>query len=161
MLSLSFRCDQIYKYEKYDFRQILFCYLSKTQCFYRDRLVILECKQNMTSLRGQASWAKMTSLGGQANSTGMPPYEICKQSCVTNLLYDNKYTSFIDIYFYEFFQPSQTSNTCTPKHLRHPVWHFGKCLCFSLIKIEPVSINPSQAVISLFFFSFVHTFLLK
>jgi hypothetical protein len=28
----------------------------------RDRLVITECKQNMTSLRGQASWAKMTSL---------------------------------------------------------------------------------------------------
>jgi hypothetical protein len=31
----------------------------------RDRLVIPECKQKMTSLRGQASSAKMTSLGGK------------------------------------------------------------------------------------------------
>jgi hypothetical protein len=31
----------------------------------RDRLVIPECKQNMMSLRGQASWAKMTSLRGK------------------------------------------------------------------------------------------------
>ncbi len=34
------------------------------QCLYRDRLVIPECKQKMMSLRGQASSAKMTSLGG-------------------------------------------------------------------------------------------------
>jgi len=38
---------------------------------------------------------------------------------------------------------------------------FDKCLRFSLIKIEPVSINPSQATLSLFFFSVVYTFLLK
>jgi hypothetical protein len=31
----------------------------------RDRLSIHKCKQNMTSLRGQASWAKMASLGGR------------------------------------------------------------------------------------------------
>jgi hypothetical protein len=31
----------------------------------RDRLVIPECKQNMTSLRGQGNWAKMTSLRGK------------------------------------------------------------------------------------------------
>jgi hypothetical protein len=31
----------------------------------RYRLVIPECKQNMTSLRVQASWAKMTSLRGK------------------------------------------------------------------------------------------------
>ncbi len=36
-----------------------------------------------------------------------------------------------------------------------------KCLHFSLIKIEPVSINPSQAVLSLFSFSVVYSFLLK
>jgi hypothetical protein len=65
MLSWSFRCDQTYKYEKYDFGHTLLCYLSKAQFFYRYSLVILECKQNMTSLRGQASWAKMTSLGGK------------------------------------------------------------------------------------------------
>ncbi len=28
-------------------------------------VVIPECKQNMMSLRGQAGWAKMTSLGEQ------------------------------------------------------------------------------------------------
>jgi hypothetical protein len=33
-----------------------------------------------------------------------------------------------------------------------------KCLCFSLIKIEPVSIKPSQAALSLFSFSIVYTF---
>jgi hypothetical protein len=47
------------------------------------------------------------------------------------VLYDNEYASFIDIYFYEFFQPSQTSSACAPKYLS-----------FSLIKIEPVSIKP-------------------
>jgi hypothetical protein len=36
-----------------------------------------------------------------------------------------------------------------------------KRLRFSLIKIEPVSINPSQAVLSLFSFSVVYIFLLK
>ncbi len=35
------------------------------QCLWRDRLVIHECKQNMTSLRGQAGWAKMMSLRGK------------------------------------------------------------------------------------------------
>ncbi len=53
------------------------------------------------------------------------------------------------------------SSACAPKHLRHPVWHFVKRLRFSLIKIEPVSINPSQAGLRLFFFSVVYTFLLK
>jgi len=77
------------------------------------------------------------------------------------IIYDNEYATIIDIYFYEFFQPFQTSSACAPKHLRHPVWCFGKCLRFSLIKIEPVSVNPSQAVLSLFFFSVVYTFLLK
>jgi hypothetical protein len=77
------------------------------------------------------------------------------------LLYDNECALIIDIYFYEFFQPFQTSSACAPKHLRHPIWCFGKCLRFSLIKIEPVSINPSQAALSLYFFSVVYTFLLK
>ncbi len=30
------------------------------------------------------------------------------------VIYDNKYASFIDIYFYEFSQPSLTSSPCTP-----------------------------------------------
>jgi len=34
----------------------------------RDRLVIPEYNQNMMSLRGQASWTKMTSLGGKLSA---------------------------------------------------------------------------------------------
>jgi hypothetical protein len=37
------------------------------------------------SFRGQASWAKMTSPGGAANSTGMPPDQKCKASWGANL----------------------------------------------------------------------------
>ncbi len=33
MLSSSFRCDQIYKYELYDFGHTLLCYLSRTLLF--------------------------------------------------------------------------------------------------------------------------------
>jgi hypothetical protein len=36
-------------------------------------VVILECKQNMTSLRGQANWAKMTSLGGKLTALACHP----------------------------------------------------------------------------------------
>ncbi len=36
-----------------------------------------------------------------------------------------------------------------------------KCLRFSLVKIEPVSINPSQATLGVLFSSVVYTFLLK
>jgi hypothetical protein len=32
-------------------------------------------------------------------------------SLVEVVIYDNAYASIIDIYFYEFFQPSQTSST--------------------------------------------------
>ncbi len=39
-------------------------------------------------------------------------------------VYDNEYALIIDIYFYEYFHWSQTLSACTPKHFRHPVWHF-------------------------------------
>ncbi len=60
----------------------------------------------------------------------------------------------IDIYLYFdiYFLCSKTFET--PCFLE-------KCLCFSLIKIEPVSIYPSQAALSLFYFSVEYTFLLK
>jgi hypothetical protein len=45
----------------------------KKQCLYRDRLAIPQCKQNMMSLRGQASWAKMTSLGGKLTAPACHP----------------------------------------------------------------------------------------
>ncbi len=43
------------------------------QCFYRDRLVIPECKQNMTALRGQASFSKMMPLGGKLTALECHP----------------------------------------------------------------------------------------
>jgi hypothetical protein len=43
---------------------------------------------------GQASWAKMTLVGGQANSTGMPPNQTSKQSGVTNLSF---YKHFVNV----------------------------------------------------------------
>jgi hypothetical protein len=43
------------------------------------------CKQEITSFKGQASWAKVMSTGGQASSTGMPPNQKSKQSGVTKL----------------------------------------------------------------------------
>jgi hypothetical protein len=45
------------------------------QCLWKNRLVIPECKQNMTSLRGQASWAKMTLLRGKLT---LPAYHPTK-----------------------------------------------------------------------------------
>ncbi len=78
-----------------------------------------------------------------------------------SLLYDNEYTSIIDIYFYEFF-------LCLKPWalVLQNIWDtlsdiLDKCLSFSLIKIEPVSINPSLAALSLFSFSVVYTFPLK
>jgi hypothetical protein len=53
---------------------------SSPQMWSSPMLVLPECKQNMTSLRGQAGWAKMirgkpqmSIVCGEANSTGMPP----------------------------------------------------------------------------------------
>ncbi len=39
--------------------------VAKTQCLQRDKLIIPECNQNMTSLSGQASRAKMMLLRGK------------------------------------------------------------------------------------------------
>ncbi len=78
-----------------------------------------------------------------------------------NVLYDNKYALIIDIYFYEFFLPLK------PWALElQNIWDtlsdaLDKCLRFSFIKIEPVSINTSQAALSVFSFSVVYTFPLK
>ncbi len=44
------------------------------QCRYVEMLVSYsECKQNMTSLSGQASWAKMTSLRGKLTAPACHP----------------------------------------------------------------------------------------
>jgi hypothetical protein len=44
---------------------LVFPGLLNDQCLVRNRLVIPEFEHNMMSLRGQASWAKMTSLRGK------------------------------------------------------------------------------------------------
>ncbi len=77
------------------------------------------------------------------------------------ILYDNKYASIINIYFYEYFHWSQTSSACASKHFRHPVWHLVKCLRFSLIKIESVSIFQAKPRLVPSSQSVVYTFLLK
>ncbi len=76
-------------------------------------------------------------------------------------LYDNEYYSIIDIYFYETFS-TQTSSACALKTFLDTLSDvLDKCLCFSLIKIEPVSINRSQATLGTLFSSVVNTFQLK
>ncbi len=42
-------------------------------------LVIPECKQNMMLLRGQASWAKMTSLRGKLTAPACQPTKFVKK----------------------------------------------------------------------------------
>jgi hypothetical protein len=67
----------------------------------------------------------------------------------------------IDIYFYETFS-TQTSSACTLKNSLDILSNIlDKCFCFSLIKIESVSINPSQAMLGALFSSVVYTFRLK
>ncbi len=76
-------------------------------------------------------------------------------------IYDNEKTSIIDIYFYEYF-PSFKSWTLALQNILDTLSNIlDKCLCFSLIKIESVSLNPSQATHGIFFSSVVYTFLLK
>jgi hypothetical protein len=60
-------------------------------------------------------------------------------------VYDNEYTSIIDIYFYDYFLPFK------PRAIMlQNIWDtlsdiLDKRLHFSLIKIEPVSINPKPS----------------
>ena len=63
-----------------------------------------------------------------------------------SVLHDNEYTSIIDIYFYEFFLPFK------PRAITlQNIWDtlsdviLDKRLRFSLIKTEPVSINPKPS----------------
>jgi len=81
---------------------------------------------------------------------------LCPQ-CL-GLIYNNEYASFIDIFLYEFFLPFKPWALALQN-----IWDTlsnisDKPLRFSLIKIEPVSINPSQATLSLLFFSVVYSF---
>jgi hypothetical protein len=77
------------------------------------------------------------------------------------LVYDNEYTSIIDIYFCETFSTFNPRALVLQNILDTLSDVLDKCLRFSLIKIEPVSINPSQATLGVFLSSVVYTFLLK
>jgi hypothetical protein len=76
-------------------------------------------------------------------------------------LYDNEYASIIDIYFYEYFLWSQSLSTYTSNILDTLSEILDKCLRFSLIKIESVSIFQAKPRMVASFSSVVYTFLLK
>ncbi len=77
------------------------------------------------------------------------------------LLYDNEYASIINIYFYEYFSQSQTLSAWASNNLDTLSDILDKCLCFSLIKIESVSISQAKPRLVAFFSSIVYTVLLK
>ncbi len=70
------------------------------------------------------------------------------KTCFNNrwfIVYDNQYASIIDIYFYEFILPFKPWTLALQN-----IWDtlsdvLDKGLCFSLIKIEPVSIKPKPS----------------
>jgi hypothetical protein len=76
-------------------------------------------------------------------------------------IYDNEYALIIDIYFYEYFPQSQTLSNCASNNLDTLSGILDKCLRFSLIKIEPVSISQAKPRLVAFLSSIVYTFLLK
>jgi hypothetical protein len=115
-----------------------------------------------------------TGQWGQANN--MLPDQKSKQSCGVNLslnklvclqtfpetnTYDNEYASIIDIYFYEHFDWSQTLSAHAPNILDTVSDILDKCLPFSLIKMESVSIFQAKPHLVPSFWSVVYTFLLK
>jgi hypothetical protein len=76
-------------------------------------------------------------------------------------LYDNEYTSIINIYFYETFSTRTMSISILKTFLHTLSDIIDNCIHFSLIKIEPVSIFPSQATLGPILSSVVYTFRLK
>jgi hypothetical protein len=77
------------------------------------------------------------------------------------LLFIYEYASINDIYFYEYFHWSQTLSACAPNILDTLSDILDKCLGFSLIKIESVSISQAKPRLVPSFQSVVYTFLLK
>ncbi len=60
------------------------------------------------------------------------------------VVYDNEYTSIINIYFYEYFHRFKPWALALQNILDTLSNILDECLRFSLIKIEPVSIKPSH-----------------
>jgi hypothetical protein len=80
---------------------------------------------------------------------------------VFTVIYDNEYASIINIYFYEYFLWSQSLSACASNILDNLSDVLDKCLRFSLIKIESVSIFQVKPCLVASFSSVVYTFLLK
>jgi hypothetical protein len=59
-------------------------------------------------------------------------------------LYDNEYTSIIDIYFYEYFHWFKSWALALQNILDTLSDILDKCLRFSLIKIESVSLTQAK-----------------
>ncbi len=73
------------------------------------------------------------------------------------IVYDNEYTSIIDIYFYEYFHLALVLQNILDTLSNVLV----KCLRFTLIKIESVSISQTEPHLVSSSQSVVYTFLLK
>jgi RNAse (barnase) inhibitor barstar len=67
----------------------------------------------------------------------------------------------IHIYFYEYFQSFKFWALTLQNILDNLSDVLEKCLNFSQIKIESVSLNPSQAMLGTYFSSVVYTFSFK
>ncbi len=72
-------------------------------------------------------------------------------------IYDNEYTSIIDIYFYEYFHLALALQNILDTLSDILV----KCLRFTLIKIESVAIFPTKPRLASSPQSVVYTFILK
>jgi len=68
---LLIRLKQVYYWE---------IFYKRLKPLFVERLVIPECKHNMMSLRGQASWAKMTSLRGKLTALACHPTKFVNKS---------------------------------------------------------------------------------
>ncbi len=78
-----------------------------------------------------------------------------------NILYHNEYALIIDINFYEYFHLSQSFSACASNILDTLSDILVKCLRFSLINIESVSIFQAKPHMVSSSQSVVYTFLLK
>ncbi len=76
-------------------------------------------------------------------------------------VYDNKYASIIDIYFYEYFLWISNFKRLCFNILDTLSDILDKCLHLSLIKIESVSISQAKPRLVASFSSVVYTFPLK
>ncbi len=88
-------------------------------------------------------------------------YKISIKKCDVFILYDNEYTSIIDIYVYEYFHWLKSWALVLQNILDTLSDVLDKCLRFSLINIESVSVTQAKPRLMPSSQSVVYTFLLK